>query len=148
MSHIGAEEFINYFLNNEHSRSGRVSYTSLDEKHQVTFTLQAYILWFNRLSNLICTEIVKNLKRELRVLVLNYFINVANHCFEIGNYNSTMAIIGLINLSSRLMFYLAVKLVKVKLKLASTRSVCHDLAKQYLHIICYKSQFGAFYSLF
>jgi hypothetical protein len=56
--------------------------------------IQAYIIWFNRLSSFVTTEIVKNLNKKKRVDVINYFINVAFDCFEIGNFNSAMAIIG------------------------------------------------------
>lgn len=57
--------------------------------------IQAYIIWFNRLSSLVTTEIVKNLKKNKRTELINYFINVAYDCFELGNYNSSMAIIGI-----------------------------------------------------
>ena len=51
-------------------------------------------VWFNRLSSFVSTEIVKNLDKKRRTQVINYFISVAFDCFDIGNYNSAMAITG------------------------------------------------------
>ena len=57
--------------------------------------LEAYIMWSNRLSNFVTCEIVKNLKRDQRVKLIQFFIDVASSCFELGNFNSTMSIIGI-----------------------------------------------------
>ena len=59
-----------------------------------TSNIEAYIQWCNRLSKLINTEIVKHLKRDTRVRMIQFFIDVAQECFNIGNFNSLMAIIG------------------------------------------------------
>jgi hypothetical protein len=64
--------------------------------HKNTSNIEAYIQWFNRLSKLINTEIVKHLKRETRVKIIQFFIDVAQECFNNGNFNSLMAIIGIL----------------------------------------------------
>ena len=72
---------------------------NLENVYKKSINLQAYILWFNRLSSFVCTEVVKHLNREKRVDVINYFINVAYCCFQIGNYNSAMSIFAGLNSS-------------------------------------------------
>uniref|UniRef100_A0A8C6SRP4 RasGEF domain family, member 1Bb n=1 Tax=Neogobius melanostomus TaxID=47308 RepID=A0A8C6SRP4_9GOBI len=52
-----------------------------------TNNLEAYVNWFNRLSYLVATEICM------------FFIDVAQECFNIGNFNSLMAIITGMNMS-------------------------------------------------
>ena len=52
-------------------------------------------VWFNRLSSFVTTEVVKNFNKKKRIEVINYFILVAFDCFELGNFNSAMAIIGI-----------------------------------------------------
>jgi hypothetical protein len=59
--------------------------------------IQAYINWFNRLSSLCVTEIVKNLEKEKRIEVIEYFIDVAFECFQNSNYNSALALIASLN---------------------------------------------------
>jgi hypothetical protein len=93
ISHIGPEEFIHHFINTDSKNLDENLKTS-DLKSESN--IQAYVLWNNRLSSLVSTEIVKNNKRENRVALINFFIETATACFELGNYNSTMSIIGLI----------------------------------------------------
>jgi hypothetical protein len=59
-----------------------------------TFCLESYINWSNRLSSFVTTEIIKHLKRHIRVKLLNYFIDAALECFNTGNFNSMMGILG------------------------------------------------------
>jgi hypothetical protein len=59
-----------------------------------TYCLEAYINWSNRLSSFVTTEIIKHLKRHIRVKLLNYFIDAALECFNTGNFNSMMGILG------------------------------------------------------
>ena len=70
---------------------------NLDHVYKKSINIQAYILWFNRLSSLVCTEVVKHLDRDKRVAVIDYFIDVAYCCFQIGNYNSAMSIFAGLN---------------------------------------------------
>ena len=62
--------------------------------HTWTFCLESYINWSNRLSLFVTTEIIKHLKRHIRVKLLNYFIDAALECFNTGNFNSMMGILG------------------------------------------------------
>ena len=55
--------------------------------HKNTSNIEAYIQWCNRLSKLINTEIVKHLKRDTRVKMIQFFIDVAQECFNNGNFN-------------------------------------------------------------
>lgn len=63
-----------------------------------TTCLEAYINWSNRLSSFVTTEIIKHLKRHIRVKLLNYFIDAALECFNTGNFNSMMGILGGLNM--------------------------------------------------
>ncbi|XP_071986840.1 ras-GEF domain-containing family member 1A isoform X1 [Engystomops pustulosus] len=64
-----------------------------------TYNLEAYDNWFNCLSMLVATEICKVVKKKQRTRVMEFFIDVARECFNIGNFNSMMAIISGMNLS-------------------------------------------------
>jgi len=64
--------------------------------HSWTYCLESYINWSNRLSSFVTTEIIKHLKRHIRVKLLNYFIDAALECFNTGNFNSMMGILGIV----------------------------------------------------
>ncbi|XP_068259834.1 ras-GEF domain-containing family member 1B isoform X3 [Nyctibius grandis] len=64
-----------------------------------TRNLETYVEWFNRLSYLVATEICMPVKKKHRARVIEYFIDVARECFNIGNFNSLMAIISGMNMS-------------------------------------------------
>ncbi|XP_025145621.2 ras-GEF domain-containing family member 1B isoform X3 [Bubalus bubalis] len=64
-----------------------------------TRNLEAYVEWFNRLSYLVATEICMPVKKKHRARMIEYFIDVARECFNIGNFNSLMAIISGMNMS-------------------------------------------------
>ena len=56
-----------------------------------------YVTWFNRLSYISCSSVllVNNKKRSWKsrcASLLNFFIETACHCAELGNFNSCMAI--------------------------------------------------------
>ncbi|NWI31106.1 RGF1A protein, partial [Sula dactylatra] len=65
-----------------------------------TYNLEAYDNWFNCLSMLVATEICRVdrvffqvVKKKQRTRMVEFFIDVARECFNIGNFNSMMAII-------------------------------------------------------
>ncbi|XP_045146199.1 ras-GEF domain-containing family member 1A isoform X2 [Echinops telfairi] len=60
------------------------------------YSLEAYDNWFNCLSMLVATEVVK---KKQRTRMVEFFIEVARECFNIGNFNSMMAIISGMNLT-------------------------------------------------
>lgn len=91
--HIGPEEFVQAFAKeNPHLKT-----TFKDMKK--TRNLESYVQWFNRLSYLVATEIVKHSKKKQRVKIVEYWIETARECFNIGNFNSLMAIIAGLNMS-------------------------------------------------
>uniref|UniRef100_A0A8D8YIE2 Ras-GEF domain-containing family member 1B-A n=1 Tax=Cacopsylla melanoneura TaxID=428564 RepID=A0A8D8YIE2_9HEMI len=51
------------------------------------------------MSYLVATEVVKNVKKKQRVKVVEFWIEAARECFNIGNFNSLMAIIAGLNMS-------------------------------------------------
>jgi hypothetical protein len=61
---------------------------------KLTFCLEAYIQWFNRLTFFITTEIVKHTQRRSRIRLINYFIDAAHECFRLNNFNSMIGILG------------------------------------------------------
>uniref|UniRef100_A0A3Q4GB03 RasGEF domain family member 1C n=1 Tax=Neolamprologus brichardi TaxID=32507 RepID=A0A3Q4GB03_NEOBR len=69
-----------------------------DQKKK-TSNLEAYVRWFNRLCYLVATEICMVTKKKQRAQVIEFFIDVARECFNIGNFNSLMAIISGMNMS-------------------------------------------------
>ncbi|CAD7680102.1 unnamed protein product [Nyctereutes procyonoides] len=79
-----------------------VSHMDSRDKHRCpgdltkTYSLEAYDNWSNCLSMLVATEVCRK-KHQTRML--EFFIDVAQGCFNIGNFNSMMAIIGGMNLS-------------------------------------------------
>ncbi|XP_061386884.1 ras-GEF domain-containing family member 1B-B, partial [Musca vetustissima] len=111
LSHIGPEEFVQAFAkeyqnsisnkestNNAGSTGGHIMNTSLNDMKK-TRNLESYVEWFNRLSYLTASEIVKYPKKKQRVRVIEYWIETARECFNIGNFNSLMAIIAGLNLA-------------------------------------------------
>nr|XP_025036965.1 ras-GEF domain-containing family member 1C isoform X1 [Pelodiscus sinensis] len=89
LSHIGPEEFVQAFVHKD----------SLDSTKKKTSNLEAYVKWFNRLCYLVATEICMPAKKKQRAQVIEFFIDVARECFNIGNFNSLMAIISGMNMS-------------------------------------------------
>ncbi|XP_017032595.1 ras-GEF domain-containing family member 1B [Drosophila kikkawai] len=110
LSHIGPEEFVQAFAKDYQSQgndggkegsrskgSGSCGGSLNDMKK--TRNLESYVQWFNRLSYLTATEVVKYPKKKQRVRVIEYWIETARECFNIGNFNSLMAIIAGLNLA-------------------------------------------------
>ncbi|XP_075161587.1 ras-GEF domain-containing family member 1B [Haematobia irritans] len=107
LSHIGPEEFVQAFAK-EYQNSiansaasnttGNVMSSSLNDMKK-TRNLESYVEWFNRLSYLTASEIVKYPKKKQRVRIIEYWIETARECFNIGNFNSLMAIIAGLNLA-------------------------------------------------
>lgn len=93
LSMIGPEEFVQAF-----AKEKNVDTMSPDVWK--TNNIDSYVQWFNRLSYLVATEICMHLKKRNRVRVMDYFVDVAKECINIGNFNSTMAIIVGLNMSS------------------------------------------------
>ncbi|MBN3301110.1 RGF1B protein, partial [Amia calva] len=95
LSYIGPEEFVQAFVQKDPLDNDKSCFSD----HKKTSNLEAYVEWFNRLSYLVATEICMPVKKKHRARVIEYFIDVARECFNIGNFNSLMAIISGMNMS-------------------------------------------------
>ncbi len=73
------------------------AYNKVQYHVKTSSNLEAYIIWFNHLSNFVASEILKCSKVDQRARMVTFFINAAYNCFELGNFNSTMAIIAAMN---------------------------------------------------
>ncbi|XP_053371989.1 ras-GEF domain-containing family member 1B-B isoform X2 [Clarias gariepinus] len=94
LGYIGPEEFVQAFV----QKRPTDNHKSFFSKRRVS-NLEAYVEWFNRLSYLVATEICLPVKKKHRARVLEFFVDVARECFNIGNFNSLMAIITGMNMS-------------------------------------------------
>uniref|UniRef100_A0A667X387 RasGEF domain family, member 1Bb n=1 Tax=Myripristis murdjan TaxID=586833 RepID=A0A667X387_9TELE len=94
LSFIGPEEFIQTFAMKDPLENHKGFF-----RKRKTSNLEAYVSWFNRLSYLVATEICMPVKKKHRARAIEFFIDVAQECFNIGNFNSLMAIITGMNMS-------------------------------------------------
>ncbi|XP_076448653.1 ras-GEF domain-containing family member 1B-like isoform X2 [Babylonia areolata] len=92
LSMIGPEEFIQAFCKE------RIESETFDDM-KTTHNLESYVQWFNHLSYVVASEICSHLKKKNRVRMLEYFIDVAKECINLGNFNSLMAIIAGMNMN-------------------------------------------------
>ncbi|KRT78642.1 hypothetical protein AMK59_7424 [Oryctes borbonicus] len=93
LSYIGPEEFVQAFAKeNPHLET---SFKDMKKTHN----LEQYVQWFNRLSYFVATQVCRYPKKKQRVKVVEYWIEVGRECFNIGNFNSLMAIIAGLNMS-------------------------------------------------
>ncbi|CAG01198.1 unnamed protein product [Tetraodon nigroviridis] len=96
LSHIGPEEFVQAFVQKDPLDGTQPCFSDQKKKSS---NLEAYVRWFNRLCYLVATEICMPAKKKQRAQVIEFFIDVARECFNIGNFNSLMAIISGMNMS-------------------------------------------------
>ena len=66
---------------------------SLHDKKS-TMCLEAYIQWFNRLTSFVTTEVLKHTQRRSRAQFIDYFLDAAEQCLLLHNFNSMAAILG------------------------------------------------------
>ncbi|XP_063166104.1 ras-GEF domain-containing family member 1B isoform X3 [Candoia aspera] len=95
LSYIGPQEFVQAFVQKDPLDNDKNSYGDRKKSRN----LEAYVEWFNRLSYLVATEICMPIKKKHRARMIEYFIDVARECFNIGNFNSLMAIISGMNMT-------------------------------------------------
>ncbi|XP_058442702.1 ras-GEF domain-containing family member 1B-like isoform X3 [Malaya genurostris] len=93
LSYIGPEEFVQAFA----KENPNLEISIKDMKK--TRNLESYVQWFNRLSYIVATEVCKHSKKKQRARVIEYWIETARESFNIGNFNTLMAIIAGLNLS-------------------------------------------------
>jgi len=108
LSFIGPDEFVNAFARDcGPSASQDIAPTALaadtDEARiragRKTSNMEAYIAWFNRLSFLIASSVCCHRKKKLRAKTIEFWIEVARECVNIGNFNSMMGIISGLNMT-------------------------------------------------
>nr|CAD7397476.1 unnamed protein product [Timema poppensis] len=85
MSYIGPEEFVQAYARDAAPHCLKVT--------KNTFNLEYYLEWSSHLRNLVTSEVYKQEAPTRRVQMTEFWINVATECFNIGNFNSLMAII-------------------------------------------------------
>ncbi|XP_048876373.1 ras-GEF domain-containing family member 1B-like isoform X1 [Brienomyrus brachyistius] len=95
LSYIGPEEFVQAFVQKDPLVNNKSRFSDRKKANN----LEVYVEWFNRLSYLVATEICLPVKKKQRARVIEFFIDVARECFNIGNFNSLMAIISGMNMS-------------------------------------------------
>ncbi|EPB69606.1 RasGEF domain protein [Ancylostoma ceylanicum] len=83
---VGVDEILLALANNDLADLGR-------NRNGPMGSISFYVEWFNRLSSFAATEVLRQLKKKHRVEVIEYLIDVAKECCEIGNFNSLMAIV-------------------------------------------------------
>ncbi|KAJ8970286.1 hypothetical protein NQ314_001316 [Rhamnusium bicolor] len=93
LSFIGPEEFVQAFA--KENPSLETSFKDMKKTHN----LEQYVQWFNRLSYFVATQVCKYQKKKMRVRIVEYWIETGRECFNIGNFNSLMAIIAGLNMS-------------------------------------------------
>ncbi|XP_014262255.1 ras-GEF domain-containing family member 1B-like isoform X2 [Cimex lectularius] len=95
LSYIGPEEFVLAYTHNS------LGIDSTFKDPRITSNLEVYQDWTNRLCRLVVTDVVRQKKnKKQRVRVLEFWVETAKACFNVGNFNSLMAIItGLSKLS-------------------------------------------------
>ncbi|XP_045464287.1 ras-GEF domain-containing family member 1B-like isoform X3 [Harmonia axyridis] len=93
LSFIGPEEFVQAF-----AKENPLLETSFKDMKK-TRNLEQYVQWFNRLSYFVATQVCKYQKKKQRVRMMEYWIETGRECFNIGNFNSLMAIISGLNMS-------------------------------------------------
>ncbi|KAJ1350181.1 hypothetical protein KIN20_005910 [Parelaphostrongylus tenuis] len=83
---VGVDEILLTLENNDIADLGR-------NRNGPGNSISFYVEWFNRLSSFAATEVLRQLRKKHRVEVIEYLIDVAKECCEIGNFNSLMAIV-------------------------------------------------------
>eukprot|EP00041_Stephanoeca_diplocostata_P034531 m.1182668 g.1182668 ORF g.1182668 m.1182668 type:complete len:648 (-) comp24538_c0_seq2:653-2596(-) len=65
-----------------------------------TANIASYIAWFNRLSSVVATQVCMTDNRKKRCKVIEFWIDVGKECRVRHNYNSVMAIVSALNMTS------------------------------------------------
>ena len=112
LSFIGPDEFVNAFARDRSSTAATkkpdpktgsdISPETVEARMRAgkkTSNLEAYISWFNRLSFLIASSVCHHKKKKHRARTIEFWIEVARECVNIGNFNSMMGIISGLNMT-------------------------------------------------
>lgn len=102
---LGPEELVHAFAGEKNRSSHNLDRIDQDADEarqragQKTRNLQAYVSWFNRLSFLVATTVVRKRKKKPRAAVIEFWIEAARECVNLGNFNSLMGIITGLNMT-------------------------------------------------
>ncbi|CAH2267777.1 jg23753 [Pararge aegeria aegeria] len=100
LSYVGPEEFVQTFAPSQPAQSTSTKNINIHHAEaKSTKNLEAYTDWFNRLSYLVATDILKAVKSKYRARVMEQWVMTARECFNLGNFNSLMAIVGALNMA-------------------------------------------------
>ncbi|XP_035459290.1 ras-GEF domain-containing family member 1B [Spodoptera frugiperda] len=125
LSFVGPEEFVQTFAPTQPPQSssscGKTSISLHHIETKSTRNLEAYADWFNRLSYLVATDIIKAVKSKYRARVIEQWVMTARECFNLGNFNSLMAIISALNMSP---------VTRLKKTWSRTSAVCGQQLRQ------------------
>ncbi|EDW01388.1 GH21412 [Drosophila grimshawi] len=105
LSQIRLEEFVQMLNTGEfktcmtQTKASTLGCSSSSGK-QPEISIAAYVQWFNQLSHLTATEILKLCKKSQRAQMVEFWIETALECFNTGNFNSLMAILTALNMKA------------------------------------------------
>eukprot|EP00099_Drosophila_melanogaster_P019846 NP_611222.2 uncharacterized protein Dmel_CG4853, isoform B [Drosophila melanogaster] len=101
LSQIRLEEFVEILEKDElktcisQTKAGTLGSNCISQ-----VTIDSYVQWFNQLSYLTATEILKLGKKSQRAQMIDFWVETALECFNTGNFNSLMAILTALNLTA------------------------------------------------
>ncbi|XP_016994578.2 ras-GEF domain-containing family member 1B-B [Drosophila takahashii] len=101
LSQIRLEEFVEALAKDElKSCINQTKAGTLGSNHLIQVTIDSYVQWFNQLSFLTATEVLKLSKKSQRAQMIDFWVETALECFNTGNFNSLMAILTALNLTA------------------------------------------------
>ncbi|XP_039763535.1 ras-GEF domain-containing family member 1B-like [Pararge aegeria] len=122
LSYVGPEEFVQTFAPSQPAQSTSTKNINIHHAEaKSTKNLEAYTDWFNRLSYLVATDILKAVKSKYRARVMEQWVMTARECFNLGNFNSLMAIVGALNMAP---------IARLKKTWSRTNAVCGQQLRQ------------------
>ncbi|CAG9138393.1 unnamed protein product [Plutella xylostella] len=123
LSFVGPEEFVQTFAPTQPPppAGARATISLHHVETKSTRNLEAYADWFNRLSYLVATDILKSVKTKYRARVMEQWVMTARECFNLGNFNSLMAIISALNMNP---------ITRLKKTWGRTSAVCGQQLRQ------------------
>uniref|UniRef100_A0A915DAZ7 Uncharacterized protein n=1 Tax=Ditylenchus dipsaci TaxID=166011 RepID=A0A915DAZ7_9BILA len=101
LSMIGADEFVEMLSHSSMENLGQVPQSgrprqNLNGKESAlssSTNIRHYVNWFNQLTALVASEILRHSRKKHRVKCIEFFIECAKECCNVGNFNSLMAIV-------------------------------------------------------
>ncbi|CAH2103551.1 unnamed protein product [Euphydryas editha] len=122
LSFVGPEEFVQTFAPSQPGQSTSKKNINLHHvETKSTKNLEAYADWFNRLSYLVASDILKAVKSKYRARIMEQWVMTARECFNLGNFNSLMAIISALNMAP---------ITRLKKTWSRTSAVCGQQLRQ------------------